>query len=267
MKALKNKVAVITGAGSGIGRALAQHLAGAGVQLALNDYKTAGLEATQRALPSSHQVFSSVFDVSKEQEMQAFAKAVYKHYGQVDIMINNAGVAMQEYPFSAITTKDYDRLLNVNLWGTIYGCRAFLPYLRKQKESALVNISSVFGLMGVPHVSSYCVSKYAVRGLSESLYLEEKISQSGVHVSCVHPGGIKTNIARSAIRAEENPERIKEFEKLLRTSPQKAAKIIVNGIRKKKRKILVGPDAHLINFLSNAGGGLLRWGTMHFVKK
>lgn len=261
MKQIKDKVVVITGAGSGIGRALAQDFAKRGAKLALNDFKEDTLLETMASLPSSTPVFHAVFDVSKEDEMERFSKDVYQEYNQVDIVINNAGVAQENLMVNKISTEDYEWLLGINMWGTIYGSKAFLPYLRQQKESSLVNISSVFGLVGIPGVSSYSTSKFAVRGFSESVLLEEQINKTGVAVSCVHPGGIKTNIAKSA-RGADNDKLI-EFEKALRTPPKGAAKVIIKGIQKKKSRILIGADAYLIYYLNKFGRGLLQRGIIY----
>jgi NAD(P)-dependent dehydrogenase (short-subunit alcohol dehydrogenase family) len=260
MKSFKDKVIIITGAGSGIGRALAIEFAGKGAKLALNDFRESLLRDTLNLLSNEVQVFSSVFDVSDEVRMNRFAEDVASFYGRADIMINNAGVAQESLYMDEIETKDYEWLIGVNMWGTIYGSRAFLPYLRKQKESGLVNISSVFGLVGIPGVSSYSVSKFAVRGFSESVMLEERINKTGVTVTCVHPGGIKTNIARSAKGADS--EKMEEFEKALKKSPESAALAIIKGIRKKKTKILVGADAYLIYYLNKYAKGILERGVI-----
>jgi len=202
---------------------------------------------------------------SNEQLMQAFAKDVAQEYHQIDIVINNAGVAQDGLMASEISTEDYKWLLGINMWGTIYGSKAFLPYLRQQKESSLVNISSIFGLIGIPGVSSYCVSKFAVRGFSEAVLLEEEINKTGVAVSCVHPGGIKTNIAKSA-RGAENGQ-LAEFEKALKTPPKVAAKVIIKGIQKKKSRILIGTDAYLVYYLNKFGRRLLQKAIIYTYKK
>ena len=137
------------------------------------------------------------------------------------------------------------------MWGVIYGSLAFLPHLRKQKESSLVNFSSIFGLHGIPGQAPYAISKFAVRGFTESLELEEKLHKTGVAVSSVHPGGIKTNIAKAARGAEEDPETIANFEKLFFTTADQAADTIIKGIKNKTSRVLVGFDAHFFNFFVN----------------
>lgn len=248
MKAFKNKVVVITGAGSGIGLALAEEFAKKGALLALNDVNEANLQAATEALSSSTQVFSRAFDVGNEASMQAFAEAVYAHYQRVDVLINNAGVVQGNTEFTEMTTEDFHWLMNINFWGVIYGSKSFLPYLRQQQESSLVNLSSIFGMIGVPSQTSYNASKFAVRGFSEALFLEEQNNQSGVVVSCVHPGGIKTNILKNGRNISEKDA--KSQIKMFRTPASKAAQIIIKGIEKKKSRIMVGSDAH-VTFQTN----------------
>jgi len=265
MRSFKNKVVVITGAGSGIGKALARTFADQGALLALNDYNQVTLEETIEELKNSTRVFSKVFDVSKEEEMNAFAKDVIQHYGRVDVVVNNAGVAQEGTLVSNLSTKDFEWLLDINMWGMIHGSRAFLPYLRQQKTASLVNISSIFGMIGVPGMSSYSVSKFAVRAFSEALYLEERIHKTGVVVSSVHPGGINTNIAKSA--RGNGQSQVDAMEKALVMPPKKAARIIVKGIQRKKSRILVGLDAYLIYYLDKYARGLLNYGIMYNYKK
>jgi len=248
MKNFKDKVVVITGAGSGMGRALAINFSKMGALLALNDFNEKGLNETKTLLNPSVKVFSKVFDVSNKEEMYKFADNVIAQYGKVDVMINNAGVAMARHRTDEVSYEDYNWIIGINFWGVMYGSMAFLPYLRKQKESSLVNFSSIFGLHGIPGQTPYAISKFAVRGLTESLQLEETIHKTGVAVSCVHPGGIKTNIAKAARGAEADKKTIENFEKSFITTPEKAAQIIIDGIKNKKSRILVGIDAHFFGF-------------------
>ena len=222
-----------------------------GAKLALNDFNEKGLKETAAMLPASTEVFTSVFDVSKKDDMFKFADDVNKKFGRVDAMINNAGVAIAKHTTDKVPIEDYEWILGINMWGVMYGSLAFLPYLRKQKESSLVNFSSIFGLHGIPGQTPYATAKFAVRGFTESLELEETIHKTGVAVSCVHPGGIKTNIAKAARGAEADPETIKNFEKMFFTSSEKAAQIIINGMKSKKSRILVGIDAHFFHYFSN----------------
>ena len=255
MKSFQSKVVVITGAGSGIGRALATHFAGLGAKLALNDFNATSLQETTGLLPSGTNVLASAFDVSQKEAMFLFAEQVVARFGRVDVMINNAGVAISAFTADAVSITDYEWIMGINLWGMMYGSFAFLPHLRKQAESALVNVSSIFGLHGIPGQAPYVTTKFAIRGFTESLALEEKAHGTGVTVSSVHPGGIKTNIARAARGAETDPEAIDKFEQNFRTTPERAAQIIVSGIRRQKSRILVGADAHLFHFVTHR----LRW--------
>ncbi len=259
MNSFQSKVVVVTGAGSGIGRALAMAFAGQGARLALNDFNEQTLQETVAALPAGTGVFASAFDVSKKELMFQFADDVLRKYGKVDVMINNAGVAIAGFRTDEVSIEDYEWIMGINLWGMIYGSLAFLPHLRKQQESALVNVSSIFGLHGIPVQAPYVTTKFAIRGFTESLALEEQVHGTGVTVSSVHPGGIKTNIARASKGAEVDPQAIAEFEKQFRTTPERAAAIILHGIRKKKSRILVGTDAHIFHFAAHRMRFLLRY--------
>ena len=246
MKTFKNKVVVITGAGSGIGRALAQSFAKEGARLALNDYNSDSLAETAQMLKSSQaSIFQSAFDVSDKAAMFDFAEQVIAEFGQVDIMINNAGVALGDYAFDQIDLDMFERVMDVNFNGVLYGSKAFIPYLLKRQEAALVNVSSIFGLAGIAMSSAYCSSKFAVHGLTQSLIQEHQKSVLTVH--SVHPGGIDTNITRNAIDYKEIHEKFhKEF---LKRSPISAAQTIIKGIRKRRTRILIGGEAHQLDVM------------------
>lgn len=252
MKDLANKVAVVTGAASGIGRGLAVQLDKLGVRLALTDINAQGLEETANMLQG--QVFSQVVDVADKDAMYAFADAVMAHFQQVDIVINNAGVAVSQ-TVENITYDDFEWLMGINFWGVVYGTKAFLPHLKQQSESAVVNISSVFGLIGVPTQSSYNAAKFAVRGFTESLRHEMDMTRTGVTAISVHPGGIRTNIVNNARFYEDldgstDYERVKrDFQKMARTSPDEAALTIIKGIRNKNPRVLIGADAQILDKL------------------
>lgn len=238
-----NTVAVVTGAASGIGRALAVRLAKAGAQLAIADVNEAGLQATARLVQTkctTHRV-----DVSDEQRMQDFVQEVVTAHGRANLVINNAGVALLG-TFEELSTADIAWLMGVNFWGVVYGTKYFLPVLQQQPTAHLVNVSSIFGIIGFPGQSAYNASKFAVRGFTEAL--RHELEDSTVRISCVHPGGIKTNIARSA-RVGANAQSVKtsleegHFEKLAPTTPEQAAERIVRGIERNEPRILIGSDA------------------------
>ncbi len=243
MKSFHQKVIVITGAGSGIGRALAQAFAAKGAKLALNDFNAASLAETVAELESTDEVFSQAFDVADRAQMFAFAEAVLAQFGQVDVMINNAGRALGNYDFDQIDLDHFEHIMGVNFNGVLYGSRAFIPHLLQRPEASLVNISSVFGLSGIVQGSAYCASKFAVNGLNQTLIQEYRDTKLRVH--SVHPGGIKTNITRNSIDYEP---RFELFDVHLRHSPAYAAKTIIRGIERRKKRILIGPEAYLIDW-------------------
>ena len=197
MKNLKNKVVVITGAGSGIGRSLAIKMHKHGAKLALNDFNKQSLDETLSIIGNINEIYVEVFDVSKKEEFYQFSKNVVSHFKKVDVVINNAGITNGSITAVDTTIESYEKVLGVNLWGMIYGTLAFMPELRKQKESSVVNISSIWGLLGSPYQSAYSTSKFGIRGFTEALAAEELCNNTGVAVTSVHPGGVKTNIVRN----------------------------------------------------------------------
>ena len=250
MKKLKNKIAVITGAGSGIGRALAIQLDKEGCSLALNDKDEESLGETISLLRNKTSLYHEAFDVSDRQAFENFATATLDHHGHVDIVINNAGVALGNLTTDETTIEQFEWIFGINVWGVIYGTKLFLPNLMTRSEASIVNISSLFGIMGVGEQAAYCSTKFAVRGFTESLRAE--MMDSGVTVSCVHPGGIKTNIARNA-KGWKVPDKDRIVEKMenraFRHTAEKAAKIIINGIKKKKERILIGEETYALDLL------------------
>src|ERR1700682_3359143 len=252
MPFLANGVAVVTGAGSGIGRALARQLAVASSALALGDIDEAGLQQTAASLSERGvQLTTHVVDVSNESAMQAFAQDVMARHGRVTLLINNAGVALHGR-FEEISLDDFRWLMNINFWGVVYGVKFFLPMLKREQRAHIVNISSVFGIISPPGQPAYSSSKFAVRGFTECL--RHELAGTPVQVSCVHPAGIKTSIARRArvgagVKRTGLEEKAARFEKLFRTSPEVAAARILRGVDRREPRILIGSDAYKIDIL------------------
>jgi butyryl-CoA dehydrogenase len=267
MENFENKVVVITGAGSGIGRALALEFRKLGAKLALNDLSEPTLLATVAMLGESGGIYHRAFDVANRMDFYQFADDVAAHYGRVDVVINNAGVAISKLTAAEVSIEDYEWILGVNLWAMMYGSLAFLPHLRKQKESSIVNLSSVFGIHGIPYQAAYCTTKFGIRGFTESMALEEQMNETGVTVTSVHPGGIKTNIARSSRYAGKDEKSTQQFEKAFITTPEKAAQAIIKAIRRKKTRVLVGPDAKVLYFLNRLAPRFTTWYLLRFARK
>ncbi|HKV24621.1 MAG TPA: SDR family NAD(P)-dependent oxidoreductase [Candidatus Acidoferrum sp.] len=252
MTFIDSGVAVVTGAGSGIGRALAQRLSAAGSALALADLDEKGLTETAASLTNKKAaVTTHVLDVSDESAMRTFAEDVLQRHGRVTLLINNAGVALIG-TFEEISLDDFRWLMDINFWGTVYGARYFLPILKQQPRAHIVNLSSVFGLIAPVGQSAYSSSKFAVRGFTECL--RHELEGTSVFVSCVHPGGIHTPIAKRARLGANVPEQRKReaidfFEKVTPTSPEAAAARILKGVEKKELRILIGPDARQIDIV------------------
>ncbi|WP_139981552.1 SDR family NAD(P)-dependent oxidoreductase [Nocardioides litoris] len=252
MKTLNAKVAVVTGAGSGIGRALTLDLAGKGAQLALSDVDETGLAETVRLVESAApgtKVKSDRLDVSDRDAFARYALDVVEHFGRVNVVVNNAGVALAG-DLADLEYADMDWIMGINFWGVVHGTKEFLPHLIASGDGHVVNISSLFGLVSMPGQSMYNASKYAVRGMTEALREEMLIAKHPVGVTAVHPGGIKTAIARnSRVSAKEDQAATAKFfdEKLAKMTPEKAAAIIVRGILKNQPRVLVGLDAHAIH--------------------
>lgn len=252
MKSFENKVAAITGAGSGIGRALALGLARQGCHVALSDVNSAGLKETAELVRKlGVKASEALVNVADRDAVQAWADQVMAEYGQVNAIFNNAGVA-QGGTVEGNDYADYEWVMSINFWGVVNGTKAFLPYLKSSGEGHIVNTSSIFGLFAQPGMSAYNASKFAVRGFTESLRQELDIAACGVSASCVHPGGIKTNIAitarmndslASVTGQDANQARQQFNDQLLRTTPEQAAKVIINGVLANKRRILIGGDA------------------------
>jgi short-subunit dehydrogenase len=258
MKTFDDKVAVITGAGSGIGRALASNLAAKGALLALSDVDDAGLAETVDRVTAAgaRAVRSDHLDVSDRAAFEAYAAAVAGHFGRVNLAINNAGVALAG-DLEDLEYSDMDWIMSINFWGVVHGTKEFLPHLIDSGDGHIVNISSLFGLVSMPGQSMYNASKYAVRGMSEALREEMLVAGHPVGVTVVHPGGIKTAIARNArYSAKEDGEQSAELfdTKLARMTPERAAEIILKGVETGKARVLVGLDAHAVHHLAKLTG-------------
>jgi NAD(P)-dependent dehydrogenase (short-subunit alcohol dehydrogenase family) len=266
MREIHGAVAVITGAGSGIGRALAQELAKRGAQLALADVNAAGLEETRR-LAGETASRTYVVDVSRAAEVEKFARQAQQDFGRVSLLVNNAGVALLG-SFAEVSLEDMEWLVRINFWGVVYGCKFFLPLLQREKEAHIVNVSSVFGLIGPPGQTAYAASKFAVRGFSESLR-EELRAAGPVKVTTVHPAGVATPIAENArpgreAKAEAQAQAKERFKKVAVIRPEEAAREIVKGILGDKTRVLVGKDAYRIDriqrmFPARAGALFADW--------
>lgn len=258
MKSFENKVAAITGAGSGIGRALAFELARQGCALALSDVNPKALaETAEQARQLGVRVEHRELDVTNREAMHAWANEVVMIFGQVNAIFNNAGVA-QSGTVESNDYSDYEWIMGINFWGVVNGTKAFLPHIKASGVGHVVNLSSIFGIFSQPGMSSYNASKFAVRGFTESLRQELDMANCGVSASCVHPGGIKTNIANTArtnasmqaLTGQSNEQAKQQFnDKLARTTAQQAAQVIIKGVLANKRRILIGGDAYALDLL------------------
>lgn len=236
MKNFKDKIVVVTGAGSGMGRAYAMEFGRLGAKLALNDFDAKGLAETVALLAQSGTsgVLSSVFDVSERDAMHDFAAYVKSELGNAHVIINNAGIEGSGKPLWATADQSYERVMNINFFGVVHGTKAFLPQLIENGEGAVVNVSSIFGLIGTPNHSDYCASKFAVRGFTEALMVE--LQESPISVHLVHPGGIATNIARG--------DGAQAFAKhYLTTPPEDIVRHVIKCIGRKQPKIVFGRDS------------------------
>jgi len=257
VKTLDDKVVVVTGAGSGIGRALALDLARRGSHLALSDVDEAGLaETVAQVQKTGARMRSDRLDVADRDAFARYALDVVEEFGRVNVVINNAGVALAG-DFTDLEYNDIDWIVGVNFWGVVHGTKEFLPHLIASGDGHVVNLSSLFGLVSMPGQSMYNATKYAVRGMTEALREEMLIAGHPVGVTAVHPGGVKTAIARNArVSAKESKEDTARLfdEKLARMTPERAAEIIVNGILKNRARVLVGLDAHAVHHFAKLLG-------------
>ncbi len=251
------KVAVVTGAGSGIGQALALELARSGARVAISDVDTEGLAATEerlRAIGADYR--SDRLDVTEREAFAEYAAAVADHFGRVNQVYNNAGIAYAG-DIEKTSFKDFERLMDVDYWGVVNGTKLFLPYLIASGDGHVINISSVFGLFSVPGQAAYNAAKFAVRGFTEALRQEMLLAGHPVKVTTVHPGGIKTGIARNMTVAEglDRDEIARTFDtRMASTTPEKAARVILDGVRRNKARVLVGTDAKVLDLIVRVTG-------------
>lgn len=260
VKSLSGKVAAVTGAGSGIGRCLALALARRGSDLALSDVNEAALSETaefvRTATHGRTRTTTDRVDVSVRDEVYDWAERAASEHGRVNLVFNNAGVALGS-TIEGATDEELAWLMGINFWGVVHGTRAFLPHLRASGEGHVVNLSSVFALISVPGQGIYNSSKAAVRAFTDALRMELELTNAPVSATTVHPGGIKTNVARAA-RANESlrdlggrettpEEAAKSFERNFITTPEKAAETILRAVERDRRRVLVGPDAYVID--------------------
>ena len=256
MTTIRGSAAAVTGAASGIGRALALELAARGCDLALADRDEAGLQATAAEIgrTSSQTITVHRVDVSEPQQIVEFAQAAIAAHPGLNIVVNNAGVALLGQ-FNEIDQAQMDWLMNINFWGVVHSTRAFLPHLARQREAHIVNLSSIFGIVAPPGQTAYAAAKFAVRGFSESLRHELQMAASPVRLSVVHPGGVATNIVRNSHAGSgvtDNARRaqtIERFDAVARTAPAAAALRIITGIEKNQPRILIGNDARFMDLL------------------
>ena len=246
MEGFAGKVAVVTGAGSGIGQALATELARSGASVAISDVDAEGLAVTEERLKAiGASVKVDRLDVTEREAFELYADAVKKHFGKVNQIYNNAGIAFAG-DIEVSQFKDIEKVMDVDFWGVVNGTKVFLPHLIESGDGHVINVSSIFGLFSVPGQGAYNAAKFAVRGFTEALRQEMELAGHPVKVTTVHPGGIKTNIVRNmtAVDSVDKAQLTKTFDKMLaNTTPEKAARIILDGVRKNKARVLVGPDA------------------------
>lgn len=244
MTSLHGKVVVITGAASGIGRALALDAYARGAKLAISDVNGAELANTAASLPDRGRVHAQLLDVASRDAWTAYAREVEGALGHAHVVINNAGVALRA-PFEELSFEQFERVMGINFWGVVYGSKVFLPHFRARGEGHIVNISSINGMVPFAQQAPYNCSKYAVLGLSETLMQE--LRGSGIRVTVVHPGGIRTNIVRNGTGHGLTERDAKQFDRIARTSSESAAAQILDGVERDRERVYVGMDAKLMS--------------------
>ena len=276
MKDFRNKVAAITGAASGMGRTLALQLAQQGCHLALSDVNEAGLaETAQQVRQHGVKVTTAKLNVADREAMNAWAEQVGSDHGKVNLIFNNAGVALGAF-LETVKPEDFEWIMGINFWGVVWGTQAFLPHIKRAGEGHIINTSSLFGLLALPTQGTYNASKFAVRGFTEALRQELDMEKGGVSATCVHPGGIRTNIARDARMDHSIEERTggsaqaakARFDKMLNTTTaDSAARQILRAVLRNQRRVLVGPDAVFLDKVVRLLGSWYQPLTTYFAKK
>ncbi|HOY17655.1 MAG TPA: SDR family oxidoreductase [Haliscomenobacter sp.] len=244
MKDFSKKIAVITGAGSGMGRELAIQLAGAGAKVVLNDWNEASLNETIQLIErNGGSAGGRAFSVADRSEVYNFAQETVNRFGGVDIVVNNAGISLLQQKIESTPYELFEKVININMWGVIYGSKAFIPFLKERPEAALVNVSSIFGIAAYPDQGPYVTAKFAVRGFTETL--RQELAKTSVAVTCVHPGGIKTNIVRNIDTTQKaRLDKFSDvFDRMAKMSAADAATRIIKGIQRKEKRVIVGKDA------------------------
>ena len=253
MSIFNGKKAVLTGAASGIGRELALQLSGEGCIVIAADYDKKGLDETVKMVKAAGgQAIAYKVDISDNKQVVRFAGDVKKKHGSIDIVINNAGVTLFG-KFDELSIKDFEWIMNINLWGAVYMTKAFLPELKNKKDSYLVNVASIFGVIGAGNQSTYSATKFALRGFTEAL--QDELHAFPVNIVSVLPGGIKTNIAKNArvikdgTVIKDTAKLARRMEKISKTTASEAASVIIQGMKKKKNRVLIGSDARFLDRL------------------
>jgi short-subunit dehydrogenase len=254
MTAIRGAAAAVTGAASGIGKALAIELAARGAELALADRDEAGLASVAAEIGSKAKVSTHRVDVGEPAQIAGFVREAIAAHPALNIVVNNAGVALLGQ-FHEIDQAQMEWLFNINFWGAVHSTRAFLPHLATRREAHIVNVSSIFGIVAPPGQTAYAAAKFALRGFSESLRHELQMANSPVRLSVVHPGGILTNIVRNSRAGSgvtdnaRRAESIERFDQIAKTTPQQTARTIIDGIERNRPRILIGGDARMMDFL------------------
>lgn len=260
MTSIDGRVAAVTGAASGIGRALSVALAERGCRIAVSDVDEDGLAETGRRAreAGAENVSLTRVDVADRAAVEAWADDTIARFGTVNLIFNNAGVA-HSAPVASIDYENFHWLMDINFWGVVHGTTAFLPHLKASGDGHVVNVSSVFGLVGIPTQSAYNAAKFGVRGFTEALRIELDQERCGVSATAIHPGGIKTNIVRNARLVDPDVDieaEAAQFEKMARTTPDEAAVVILRAVEKNKRRAMIGADARIFDVAARLPPGL-----------